>query len=433
MEDTSQKPKPKSTKYVPPYTLDFSLTDASARQKLVENVLEALQRSGRKPNQKDLDLLSNYLLCGEDPNGYNPVRSKDIELVGYSTPSRPKEQSLEALVESPTFSETLFHQGPTRYTTPKPNLERSAFDPSLGAPSVQNDEPRAIQPSQKSNEKPSPALECMRALWKRIDRLDDALANPGLTSQQTYHLRKLLLELRREQYTIGDFIKPQIQLHSVVQDKYRGGETENGLLWDTDAFPILPMGLYNVRHPQTKFSKPYTINLPDEPLREPKNNCFLDFRNWKHIYWMNEFREDLEDWSVGDAESAIPALYATLDFYTNLAHLRPAQKLIFQLKSQNYTNEFICRVLHEKLGVDYSEPYISTIYTKQICEGIANAAQLHWDTFCARKNPKNFKQCKDCGAVLLMDARNFARSSRNAGGWNCRCKQCEKERRKAQQ
>lgn len=147
---------------------------------------------------------------------------------------------------------------------------------------------------------------------------------------------------------------------------------------------------------------------------------------------MNEFREDLEDWSVGDAESAIPALYATLDFYVSLAHLRPAQKLIFQLKSQNYTNEFICRVLHEKLGVDYSEPYISTIYTKQICEGIANAAQLHWDTFCARKNPKNFKQCKDCGAILLMDGRNFARSSRNAGGWNCRCKWCEREKRKAQ-
>ena len=207
MEDTNQKTKTKSTKYVPPYTLDFSLTDATARQKLVGDVLGAMERSGRKPNQKDLDLLSNYLLCGEDPNGYNPVRSKDVELVGYSTPSRPKEQSLEALVESPTFSETLFHQGPTRYTTPKPNLERSAFDPSLSA-SPQNDEPRAIQPNQQSNEKPTPALECMRALWKRIDRLDDALANPGLTSQQTYHLRKLLIELRREQYTIGDFIRP---------------------------------------------------------------------------------------------------------------------------------------------------------------------------------------------------------------------------------
>lgn len=215
MEDTNQKSKLKSTKYVPPYTLDFSLIDASARQKLVGDVLGAMERSGRKPNQKDLDLLSNYLLCGEDPNGYNPVRSKDVELVGYSTPSRPKEQSLEALVESPTFSETLFHQGPTRYTTPKPNLERASFDPSLGA-SPQNDEPRAIQPNQQSNEKPTPALECMRALWKRIDRLDDALANPGLTSQQTYHLRKLLIELRREQYTIGDFIRPQIQLHSVV-------------------------------------------------------------------------------------------------------------------------------------------------------------------------------------------------------------------------
>lgn len=215
MSDTKQKRNP--AKYVPPYTLDFSLGDASARQKLVDGVLQALEKSGRKPNQKDLDLLSNYILCGEDPDGYNPVRSKDIELVGYSTPARPKEQSLEALVESPTFSESLFHQGPTRYTIPKPNLERASFDPSLGvAPISQNNATRATQPNQQSNEKPSPALECMRALWKRIDRLDDAIANPGLTSQQTYHLRKLLLELRREQYTIGDFIKPQIQLHSVV-------------------------------------------------------------------------------------------------------------------------------------------------------------------------------------------------------------------------
>ena len=52
MEDTNQKTKPKSksTKYVPPYTLDFSLTDATARQKLVGDVLGAMERSGRKPN-----------------------------------------------------------------------------------------------------------------------------------------------------------------------------------------------------------------------------------------------------------------------------------------------------------------------------------------------------------------------------------------------
>ena len=151
MADVNQKPKSKHspTKYVPPYTLDFSLSDATARQKLVDGVLSAMERSGRKPNQKDLDLLSNYILCGEDPNGYNPVRSKDVELVGYSTPSRPKEQSLEALVESPTFSESLFRRGPTRYTTPKPNLERASFDPSLGAtPKEAPHEPRATQSSQ---------------------------------------------------------------------------------------------------------------------------------------------------------------------------------------------------------------------------------------------------------------------------------------------
>lgn len=52
MEDTNQKPKSKRApaKYVPPYTLDFSLTDATARQKLVGDVLGAMERSGRKPN-----------------------------------------------------------------------------------------------------------------------------------------------------------------------------------------------------------------------------------------------------------------------------------------------------------------------------------------------------------------------------------------------
>ena len=129
-------------------------------------------------------------------------------------------------MESPTFSESLFRQGPTRYTIPKPKLDRAVYDPTQRI-NPQLNEVRATQGEAQSRvtevpkvqvqpEAPNPALECMRSLWKRIDRLDDALANPGLTPQQTYHLRKLILELRREQYTIGDFLRPQIQLHSVV-------------------------------------------------------------------------------------------------------------------------------------------------------------------------------------------------------------------------
>ena len=45
--------------------------------------------------------------------------------------------------------------------------------------------------------------------------------------------------------------------------------------------------------------------------------------------------------------------------------------------------------------------------------------------------PENFKQCKDCGEVLLMDEISFVKRSRSKDGFSPRCKRCEKIKRDA--
>ena len=58
----------------------------------------------------------------------------------------------------------------------------------------------------------------------------------------------------------------------------------------------------------------------------------VDFRNPTHIYRLVEQREKLETDSLTNPESLIPQLFATLDYYVNLAHLEEEQQDILKLK-----------------------------------------------------------------------------------------------------
>ena len=73
--------------------------------------------------------------------------------------------------------------------------------------------------------------------------------------------------------------------------------------------------------------------------------------------------------------------------------------------------------------------YISTIWNK-ICVQIANAADLHYDEWCAANYEKGWKKCNYCGKILLRDPRNFCKKSKSADGLTNKCKNCEKELRK---
>lgn len=201
---TSEALLPSRAPNAPPFSLDYSLELYSERKQVVDGIIEFYERKNRVVPTKYLDLLSNYLLCGaEKPGELSPVQRKEVELEGSSKKPRAREKSLEELLESPTFNETAtFRTTGITYKTPKPNFDR-VRQQSLGNSS-------AFLP-----------------LWGEIDKIDRLLrlhdgyevSDPTnnerfraetLSRTAVYQLRHLLIELRKEQYTIGDSVSPAL-------------------------------------------------------------------------------------------------------------------------------------------------------------------------------------------------------------------------------
>ena len=89
----------------------------------------------------------------------------------------------------------------------------------------------------------------------------------------------------------------------------------------------------------------------------------------------------------------------------------------------------IVEILEEKFGKTHTDNYISTIFKKNICNAIAEAARLHYDTYKNREKPMAFKKCNCCGKAKLKDTRNFVRKARSSDGFSNCCKRCDKENR----
>lgn len=134
-----------------PYQLDFNISDAAERTALVNKIINTT------PNltEKDYDLFTTYIVCGSTDETPSPVQQHSIYLEGDTrqTHQARKTQSLDELLETPTFNEGSLRaiDNPTIYKIPRPNFSRQrAIDQGLGAQ--------------------------FRDLWERIDALDRLVA-----------------------------------------------------------------------------------------------------------------------------------------------------------------------------------------------------------------------------------------------------------------
>ena len=112
-----------------------------------------------------------------------------------------------------------------------------------------------------------------------------------------------------------------------------------------------------------------------------------------------------------------------------LADLDPKEELILKRKIQGKSNQEIRDEINSKFGHKYQLNYISTLYCKKVLEKIAEAARIHREVCENLFFPENFKKCKDCGRVLLLDERSWMKRKRSNDGFSPRCKKCEKIKR----
>lgn len=386
--------------------LDFSIESSIDRANYVNKYMDPCANY----TAKELETISNYLLYGKDEDGLSCVDKKDVQIkTKHSTWARKDAESLDALLEKPTFDERGIQTGNTRYKTPKPSIDRIADADVPG----------------------------LKELWKIIDDVQHTIdvskgkiEDPSvkkLTSTQLYEYQHYLVELRRQQFVLRDAVKPVICRSKVnitpVYDVF-----DVSIPWDQEdsRFSIAPLGLYT--YAKMRFDDPRALEEIDYHWNE-NAEYVLDFRNPEHVYELFELYGDLETEMSLDVESTATALIDTLNFYRERAHLSEEHNTILDLKIKETPNQLICEVLREKFGVTHSANYISTIYKQKICGKIADAATLHYDYYLNREIATAWKKCTCCGEYKLRDTREYMRRARSSDGLSSICKVCDKERR----
>lgn len=383
--------------------LDFSLPTSKERNSLVTAYLSTVKRP---PTQKELDTLSNYILFGKDADGTSSVDRGEIEIeTKYNTYRLRKTVSLEELSESTSFDErTLIPLTKSRHNSPKPKLPETLEE-----------------------------LESLRAqigLWDKLYQEEEAKLGPHPTLEQKtrlYNLKHLIVELKKDQYVIAGEARAPLHLQSYhTPDPF-----------EEDSFLIvLPLGLKvgpslrfidHLHDPDTTYKPPNKEELAARSFLLP-----LDFTNPTHIQCLLNNYLGLLEAATGHPDTNEAYLLDTLNFYLTRASLSKDRRYIAELKIRKVSNIEIQKLLEEKFGIHYNENYISTIFTKEICRRIAEAATSHYEEWMERNNEKAWKICSCCGERKLNVGRNFAKKKGKVDGLSNRCKDCDKKRRAQQ-
>lgn len=438
--------------------LDFSITDRKGRQEFLNSYIDRPEFKKKPLNSDELEMCANYILWGKDEEGKNVVQRKEIQIdTKNKTWSASKEESLEALLESPTFNENqiLGDRVPTK-------IVREVFSRE-----------QALQSA------PSDIKEDFIKLFDAIDELElllnyydlfhgkrdkppredliarfpqeqvAALEQEAKTLKQYSYLklRHQLVDLRREQYSLKDSYTQvqqcdttqQMPLEKIVVD------------FDAEA-QVFPMGVKDASAARTlvfqEEEKLIPTNFTEEELDllthyywsckdeeqknfESRNLTYFDFRNEEHVYQLLLFLEDIEDAALSERFDCYTQLLVdTLNFYVQMADFDEVQEEIFNFKVHKVKNQDVAATINEKYGKTYSANYISTIFKQKIVVKICEAAKYHERLIQSLSIPEEFKKCNTCGRLLLLDSRNFVKKTRSKDGFVSRCKECDKLDRK---
>ena len=431
--------------------LDFSIQTTDGRRDFVNEYVQLPQFQKNPLNESELETIANYILWGKDPDGLNVTQRGEIQIeTRNKTWQRDDTESLDAMMESPTFNEASLR----RPTEARTRIAREVCDRKKALAECP-DHIRAVNTD----------------LFKRIDRLEmtiqfyelnhgrrkepprDALLNRFTESeieaaQQTaskwnqFHYlkqRHLIVELRREQFTLRDTYVEKHLRHTPPEPDI------DPVNPDFDAeIPVYPLGLSYGPIGALLFKSeenlnPSTYNEQDlekvlkfywDKKSESRPAIFFDFANLEHVYELFGQLNELED-SIGalPIDSNLGRLLDTLKYYISLTDLTEAQHEILDLKINKTKNQDIANLINKKYDKSYTANYISTIFRQKIIPRINETAEFHAKIIENLCFPENFKKCTGCEKILLIDPDKFVRKSRSKDGFATRCKICDRNDR----
>lgn len=433
--------------------LDWALSTSVERNAFLSTYLSEEPFISSPPNEDELETLANYVLWGKNENGQNLEQEGLVELPRRnSTWASQNVESLDELTDSPTFNENAIFSLTSKLPTKK---VREVFSRE----NVRSSAPASLLP-------------IFEALWRQIDEIEltlnyyelehgkrtkdprKELLNVFSTEEQEklrqrafnlnqFHylkMRHLLVELRREQYTIKDSYSERVLLHSTMPQV----QENNDDFFDCD-IPVFPFGLLGenklaklifqdfdqlakqkLEEKELQRISAFFWEKEEEQKKSPKIQ--FDFTDLETLYELFLQLENFEDEEI-TVFSTSSYLIQTLNFYIRQADLTDAQREILELKIRKVKNQDIANYINKKYGKTYTINYISTIFRQKIIPSINNAAIYHKQIIRSLPFEEEFKVCTKCGRRLLRDPVNFVRKSRAKDGLSNHCKACDKRDR----
>lgn len=435
--------------------LDFSISEAEERAEFVRHYLSQNQFKGNPPTPAELEQIGNYLLWGKNQDGKNPVQRKEIQIeTRNKTWSRlQEEESLDALIEAPTFNEGVI----LRPSDAKPKNTKEIFSredalrqcsqnlretfEKLFGDIDEIDLTLNFYDLEHGRRKKPPREELLERVPAATQKKCASRAS-SLNQYNYLKMRHLLVELRRQQFTLRDGYT-----NNLWRDLLGKGHTNN-LPSEIPNFgteiTVRPLGLNDREQTLSQLIfKPFEDIVPQNYSKEElarisksiwkknkdENFCF-DFTKIEHVYNLFLMYFDIEDSGLREElNKSSLSLLDTLEYYMERAELTPTQYHILELKVNGYKNQEIADEINAKTGSSYSANYISTIFRQKIIKAINEAAAYHRLLLENISFPEEFKKCICCGQTLLRDSKNFVRKSRAKDGFVNRCKRCDKRLR----
>ena len=100
--------------------LDFSIPTSKERMEFIKKYMDDTCRY----TKKELETISNYILYGKDEDGTSIVDRKEIQIKPkHNSYTKRNIESLDSLLESPTFKEEQLSLNPIKYRNPKPTID----------------------------------------------------------------------------------------------------------------------------------------------------------------------------------------------------------------------------------------------------------------------------------------------------------------------
>lgn len=413
--------------------LNWSLQWRDERNQFAKEYLNSLSFI---PNESELDMIGKYILWGKDRLTNLNASQEGIELeTAHKTWNRQPYTSLDALLESDTFTESDLR----RPELPPYKIPRQAFSREearkLASPSLlleleslwyKIDETELITSLYDLSHNRR-TLPIRQSLIERFTNLPELEQKAQSLSQPKYlALRRLLVELREQQFLYKDGYNPSL----ISTPTWNALDLSDFTPEDFSSYPISPFiskPLYKSIVHKDNFPSPKDLNEENlqkeltDFLWKPRQINEIDFTNADHLYWLINAR--------AEESQLFKPFFEILDMFINLTNLKDYQKDILNFKIEHLSNKEISEKIEAKYNKKYSLNYISTLFHKSILEAIAQTAKKYREVLENLFFSENFKTCADCGKSLLLDSDNFVKSARARDGFECRCKQCAKEKR----